>query len=218
MKDIIKLILIGGSGTCRDVIELIKSINKRSFRYEILGILDDSIPLGKLEYGVKALGPISDCSKLKDVSFVDCLGSSKNYNKRKKIIEKNGLVYSQFETLIHHSSFIGENVEIGQGSILYPNVVALSDVRIGSHVTILSGTIINHDVEIGDWSIIGSGCMLSGGVKVGKSCYLGSSSSVRENVKIGNGSLVGMGAAVINNVLDFTAVTGVPAKFLRNIE
>ena len=62
MKDIIKLILVGGSGTCRDVIELIKSINKKLFRYKILGILDDSIPLGKLNNGVKVLGPISDYS------------------------------------------------------------------------------------------------------------------------------------------------------------
>lgn len=218
MKDIIKLILVGGSGTCRDVIELIKSINKKLFRYKILGILDDSIPLGKLNNGVKVLGPISDYSKLRDVRFVDCLGSSKNYNKRKKIIEKNGFVYSQFETLIHHSSFIGDQVKIRQGSIIFPNVVVLSKVCIGHHVTILSGTVINHDVEIGDWSIIGSGCMLSGGVKIGKSCYLGSSSSIREKVEIGNGSLVGMGAAVINNVAKCTEVVGVPAKFLRNVK
>ena len=215
MNDIVKLILVGGSGTCRDVIELIKSINKRSFRYDILGILDDSIPQGTLEYGVKALGPISNWSKFKDVRFVDCLGSSKNYIKRKKIIEKNGLIYSQFETLIHHSSFIGDNVKIGQGSILYPNVVALSNVYIGSHVTILSGTVINHDVKIGDWSIIGSVCVLSGGVEIGQSCYLGSSSSIREKINVGKGCLIGMGAAVVNNVLDFTAVAGVPAKFLR---
>ena len=70
MKDIIKLILVGGSGTCRDVIELIKSINKKLFRYKILGILDDSIPLGKLNNGVKVLGPISDYS-IRNIFTVD---------------------------------------------------------------------------------------------------------------------------------------------------
>jgi sugar O-acyltransferase (sialic acid O-acetyltransferase NeuD family) len=211
-----KLVLVGGAGTSSDVLALIASINRVSMCYQVAGLLDDGIPVGTLRFGIPVLGSIGNWESLGNAWFVDCLGSPRSYRKREELLERYGMLQTQFETLIHPSAMVADDVQIGQGSIIYPNVVALSNVRIGQHVTILSGTVLNHDVEVGDWSILGSGVMLSGAVKVGKACYLGTSCSVRESVAIGDGSLVGMGGAVIANVDVNVVVAGVPAKLIRS--
>lgn len=218
MSALRKLVLVGGAGTSSDVLALIASINQVSMRYQVAGLLDDAFPEGELRFGVPVLGPITNWKSLENVWFVDCLGSPRSYRKREELLERNGMLTAQFETLIHPSAMVADDMQIGQGSIIYPNVVALSNVRLGQHVTILSGTVLNHDVDVSDWSILGSGVMLSGAVKVGRSCYLGTSCSVRECVDIGDGSLVGMGAAVTANVDANVVVAGVPAKFIRNAE
>jgi len=218
MSALRKLVLVGGAGTTSDVLALIASINRVSMRYQVAGLLDDAIPEGSLRFGIPVLGPITNYHSLGNAWFVDCLGSPRSYRKREELLERYGMLTTQFETLIHHSAMIADDVQIGQGSIIYPNVVLLSNVQIGKHVTILSGTVLNHDVKVGDWSILGSGVMLSGAVKVGRSCYLGTSCSVREGVAIGGGSLVGMGAAVTANIEADVVVAGVPAKFIRSAE
>jgi sugar O-acyltransferase (sialic acid O-acetyltransferase NeuD family) len=213
-----KLVLVGGAGTSSDVLALIASINKQTPRYEVLGLLDDALPAGTLRFGVPVLGALGTFKLPQDAWLVDCLGSSRSYRKRESLLERAGLGKERFETIIHPSALVVEDAQIGAGSIVYPNVVILSNVCVGQHVTILSGSVLNHDVEVDDWSIIGSGVMLSGAVKVGRSCYLGTASSVREDTAIGSGSLVAMGAVVTSNVDHDVVVAGVPAKFLRSAE
>ncbi len=213
-----KLILVGGAGTSSDVLALIVSINRSAPRYQVLGLLDDALPAGSLRFGVPVLGGIAEGAYYDDAWFVDCLGSPRTYSKREALLERFGMGQVRFETLIHPSAILAEDVQIGPGCIVYPNVVVLSNVRIGQHVTVLSGSVLNHDVEVGDWSILGSGVMLSGAVKVGKACYLGAASSVREGVSIGRGSLVGMGAVVTGDIAADVVVAGVPAAVLRSAE
>ena len=218
MDTLRKLILIGGAGTSSDVLALIASINQVSQRYQVLGLVDDTLPIGSKHFGVPILGGLVDAINQDDVWFVDCLGSPSSYRGRQALFDRLGFDPERFETLIHPSTFFADNAQIGQGSILFPNVVVLSNVSIGHHVTVLSGSVLNHDVEVGDWSIMASGVILSGAVKVGRSCYLGAASVVREGISIGDGSLVGMGSAVIEDVTAESVVAGVPAQFLRNAE
>jgi len=217
MKDLQKLVLVGGGGTSSDVIALILSINKDSPRYEILGLLDDGCPVGTMRSGFPVLGGLNaNTSFAEDVHFVDCLGSTRSYLKREAILNNAGFNLDRFETIIHPSAFIATNAQIGLGTIVYPNVVVLSNVIIYQHVIVLSGVVLNHDVSIGDWSIVASGAMLSGAVKIGRTCYLGSGSSIREGIKIHEGSLIAMGAAVVTDVAEYQVMAGVPAKVLRS--
>jgi sugar O-acyltransferase (sialic acid O-acetyltransferase NeuD family) len=218
MTELRKLILIGGAGTSSDVLVLLSSINSTNPTYEVLGMLDDGLPVGSERYGIKVLGPLAKCEDYTEAWFVDCLGSSRSYRQREDLLQRSGLTQMRFETLIHPSAFIAKDAQIGTGSILYPNVVVLSHVHIGQHVTMLSGTVLNHEVRVGDWSILGSGVMLSGAVNVAGTCYLGAGCSVKEGVSIGNGSLVGMGSVVLQDVSSDMVVAGVPAKVLRHIE
>lgn len=217
MPEVRDLILVGGGGTCADVLALIRSINQFGQRFRVLGILDDGLSEGSLQFGLPVLGGILRQAEHTKVSFVDCLGSPLSYRRRPEILERAGFDLTRFETIIHPSVFLSEDVSIQPGSIIYPNAVLLSNVKVGAHVTILSSCVLNHDVQVGSWTIIASGVVLSGSVRLGRNCYIGAASAVKENIIIGDGSLVGLGSAVVNDVLKDTLVAGVPARYLRMV-
>jgi sugar O-acyltransferase (sialic acid O-acetyltransferase NeuD family) len=210
-----KLILVGGGGTSADVLTIVAAINTIAYRYEILGLVDDALPAGSFRWGVPVLGGLGN-SVDTDVTFVDCLGSPRNFRGRETLYGKLGFDLGRFETLVHPAAIVSSDARIGAGSILYPGTVVLSGVKIGAHVTILAGCVLNHEVQVGDWSILASGALLSGTVCVGRSCYIGVGSSVREGTAIGDGALVAMGSVVTRDVEPGETVGGVPARPLRS--
>ena len=218
MSKLLNLVLVGGAGTCSDALVLIDCINAVSPKYQVKGILGDSVPVGTELYGFPVLGGLGTGAAMDDVHFVDCLGSPGSYRRRQAILEKAGLADKPFETLVHPAAVVATNASIGTGCLIFPCAVLLSNVHVGNHVTILSGAVLNHGVRVSDWSILASGVLLSGEVQVGKHCYLGVGCSVRERRQIGAGSLVGMGAAVTENVGEDSVVAGVPARKLRKAE
>jgi len=218
MADKKNLVLIGAGGTCKDVLQIIASINQITPKYNVLGLLDDNLAVGTKRFGEKVLGKLSHATQLRDVKFVDCLGSAKSYTLREEILSNSGLLEFQFETIIHMSAFIADSAKIGEGCIIFPNVVLLADVKLGKHITVLTGCILNHDVGVDDWSILASGVNISGAVNIESSCYVGAGSCIKENISIAAGSLVGMGSVVTRDIDTKMIVTGVPAKPLEIIK
>jgi len=212
-----KLILVGGGGTCSDVLSIIESINSMVPSYQCMGILDDSNELQNNSlFNLPVLGKLN-CDKLcwKDVRYVDCLGSTSSFLKRQKTLIQSGFNLSSFESIISPQAHISTTARIGTGSIIYPGNVLMSNVHIGSHVTILPNCTFNHNIHVGDFSIVTSGVNLSGDVVIGSECYVGTGSAIKHGVHIGNGSLVGMGSVVIHNIPPNEIVAGNPAITLK---
>ncbi|MBK9245369.1 MAG: acetyltransferase [Burkholderiales bacterium] len=88
---------------------------------------------------------------------------------------------------------IGENVSIGEGTIVHPFV------RIGDDVHIGTASVISHHCLLGDHSFLAVGCLLAGNVKVGPRSFLGARATVRDHVAIGEASVIGTGVTVLRN-------------------
>ncbi len=58
------------------------------------------------------------------------------------------------DVTIHPGCVVGERVQIGKGSILYPNVVVYDDVTIGADCTIHAGAVIREGCRLGDRVIL----------------------------------------------------------------
>lgn len=212
-----KLILVGGGGTCSDVLSIINSINSKVLTYQCIGILDDSDELqNTLLFDLPVLGKLN-CNKLcwEDARYVDCLGSPNNFLKRQQTLIQSGFNPRSFESIISPQAYISDTSKIGIGSIIYPGNVLMSNVHIGNHVTILPNCTFNHNTQIGNFSIVTSGVNLSGDVVIGDECYIGTGSAVKHGIHIGSGSLIGMGSVVIQNISPNEIVAGNPAKVLK---
>ena len=214
-----KIILLGATGGCVDVLDTLHDINLRSpvRLYDCIGFLDDNPELhGQRILGVPVLGPFQLVSDYKaECVFATGIGSELNYFRRKEIIGELGIDPDQFATLVHPTAAISEFARIGKGSVIHQNVTITRDVVIGDNVLVLPNTVISHGSTIGSYSIINAGVCIAGDVKVHESCYIGANSSIRQNVVVNAHSLVGMGGVVIQDVPGASVVVGSPARVLE---
>lgn len=110
-----------------------------------------------------------------------------------------------------------DDVEIGSGAILSPQVVLTSNIRIGRHFHANIASIIEHDARIGDFVTFAPGVRCNGHVHIGDGAYIGAGALIRQGtsarpLRIGAGAVVGMGAVVLADVEPGLTVVGNPAR------
>ena len=213
-----EIIILGVGGNCIDILDTINEINLVSQKYKCIGFLDDNPnELGKEYYGLRVIGSLTEASKYKQAFFVNGIGSSTNFWKKKSIIQKLMIPNERFETIIHPTASVSKLSKLGFGTVVFQNVTIASNVKIGKHVIILPNSVICHDSLVGAYSCLTSGVIISGNVTVGESCYLGTNSAIIDNINIGNYCLIGMCSNVIKDVADNSVMVGNPASLIRKI-
>ena len=153
--------------------------------------------------GIKILGPINE---LLNGIAICAIGS--NIVRRNITIK---LTMVQWTTLIHPSSYVSSDVEIGEGTVIMAGAIIQPGAKIGRHCIINTGACVDHDCIIEDFVHIGPNSALAGGVTVGEGTFVGIGSSVVPYVKIGKWSTIGAGSAVVNDIPDNCMAAGVPA-------
>lgn len=116
--------------------------------------------------------------------------------------------------------FIGKQVTLGQGCLIYPNSVLTADIIIGDHVHINTGCTISHDCSIGDYTTISPGVHIAGNVRVEEDVFIGIGANIINGTPgaplvIGKGSVIAAGALVKEHVSAGSMVAGVPAMVKR---
>ena len=191
-----KVVIMGCGGHGKVVADIIKKSGDI-----VEGFLDDyndSFP------GV--IGRIDDCVKYEDCCFVIAIGDN---DTRQKIQRKYGDL--KFYTAIHPCAVIGENVSIGNGTVVMANAVINSDTMIGMHCIINTGSTVEHDNKISDFVHVSPGAVLCGTVSVGEKTHIGAGAVVINNISIEKNTVVGAGAVVVKNIENSGTYIGVPA-------
>ena len=120
----------------------------------------------------------------------------------------------RFATLLHPRAWIGDTVEVGEGSMIFGFASATTDIRIGRHVLVNPACAIAHDCVLEDFATLAPGVMLAGGAWLEAGCNLGTGAKVLPRQRIGRGAVVGGGALVRAAVAAGATVVGVPARDL----
>jgi sugar O-acyltransferase (sialic acid O-acetyltransferase NeuD family) len=212
-----KIIILGASGGCLDIVNLIDDINKKNkkIKYKIFGFLDDRIAK-KAVHGIKIIGKFADAKNYENkYYFVTAIGSSKNFRSIKDILKNLKINKKRFITLIHPSATISKFSIIGDGCLIFQNVTISTNTTIGDFVQILPNAVINHDSLIGNYCKINTSCNISSEVTIKDYCYLGAGSIIKEKIIIDSGNLIGMGSVVIKSInARNNIIYGNPARLL----
>lgn len=122
---------------------------------------------------------------------------------------------TQYFTFIHPSALIlGNDVEIGEGSIICAGVIITTNIKIGKHAHLNLQTTIGHDCTIGDYFTTAPGVNISGNCKIYDYVYVGTNAALRQELTIHSGATIGLNAGVVKHIEDSGIYTGVPAKKL----
>lgn len=112
---------------------------------------------------------------------------------------------------------VGDNVEVGKGSILCSFVHLTSNLRIGVgfHCNIYS--YVAHDCVVGDFVTFAPAVKCNGNVHIGDHAYIGTGAILRQGrpdkpLLIGTGAVIGMGAVVTKDVPAGETWVGNPAR------
>jgi sugar O-acyltransferase (sialic acid O-acetyltransferase NeuD family) len=116
---------------------------------------------------------------------------------------------------IHPSAVIlGNDVEIGEGSIVCAGVIITTNVKIGKHAHLNLQSTIGHDCTIGDYFTTAPGAKISGNCTIYDCVYVGTNASVKQKVSIHSFATVGLNAGVVKSIEDSGTYIGTPAKKL----
>ena len=186
------LILLGGGGHCKSVIDVAESAG-----YTILGILDKPEEVGKKVLSYQVIGTDDDIDKYVDIAeFVITVGQIKSSTVRRQIAERVEKAGGRFATIIAPDAVVSKYATIGQGTVILHHCVVNADARIGSNCIINTMVNIEHDVEIGDFCHISTGTMVNGTVKIGSDTFVGSGSIIYNNIEIPGCSIIPAGTTV----------------------
>ncbi len=127
---------------------------------------------------------------------------------------------------IHPSVFVSEaayivgDVEIGEGSSIWPGAVIRGDygkIIIGKNCSIQDNCVLHTDdyLELGDNVLMTHGAVIHGGT-IGNNVLIGVNAAVLESAHVGNYCLIGACALVLAdaNIPDESLVIGVPGRIL----
>ena len=209
-----KLAIIGAGGFGREVLSLIKSINRVESTFDIIGFLDDGVEQGKSIHDLPVLGAVKDVKILGIKNVVLAIG---NPHIRKTMVAQLGTQVS-FPTIFHPSVIFQDNerIKIGQGCIICAGNILTTDIEIGNHCIINLSCTIGHDAVLGDFTSIMPGVNISGGARLESEVYVGTGAKLIKASSVGNGAIIGAGAVVDSDVLENEVVVGVPARPLKN--
>jgi len=196
MSDMIKAI-IGAGGFAREI----KAQMKQPY---MISFVSD-------EYWSENSDNILPLSKFDSKRFIVVVAIA-DPTLRKNIISNLPLDTKYF-TFIHPTAqILDSNIEIGEGSIICPNCILTTNIKLGKHTHLNLSTTIGHDCVIGDFFTTAPGAKISGNCNIGSEVYLGTNCSVREKLSICDKVIIGLNAGVVKNILESGVYVGVPAK------
>lgn len=186
------LILVGGGGHCKSVIEAAESVG-----YSILGVLDMPENVGKRILSAEIIGTDEDIPLYVDkADFVITVGFIKSPAIRIRLYDKIKAAGGNFATIIASTAYVSKYATIGEGTVVMHNAFVNAGAKVGNNVILNTFVNIEHDAVIGDQCHISTGTMVNGECKVGNNVFVGSQSVLANCIDIADDIIVGAGSLV----------------------
>ena len=206
-----KLVLIGGGGHCKSVLDTAIRIGS----FDEMVITDRDIEAGTEILGRRVVGTDDELPRLHSEGFeyaFIAVGSIESTTLCRKLVEKAEMLGFKFATIIDPSSIISEHACIGIGSFVGKNVIVNANAIVGSHCIINTGSIVEHECKVGNFTHISVGSILCGNTEIGEDCLIGAGSTVIQGIKVGNHSIIGAGSVVVKDICSNVRAYGSPCR------
>jgi sugar O-acyltransferase (sialic acid O-acetyltransferase NeuD family) len=189
-----KIILVGGGGHCKSVIDVIE----QEAQFEIAGIIDKPELLGSKILGYTVIGNDFDLKSLakKYNNALITVGQLKSALLRIELYDLVIKAGFSLPSIISPSAYISKHSKIGNGTVVMGNAIVNANTSIGDNCIINSKALIEHDCLISDHCHISTNAIINGGVKIGHSCFIGSNATTKDNIIIKENSFIKAGSIV----------------------
>jgi len=177
-----KIILIGGGGHCKSVIDVIEQEN----RYIIAGIIDKKELIGQKVLGYEVIGSDDDLEVLHKIytNAVITVGHIKSNAVRVKLFKQLKMIGYTLPIIISPLAYVSKHSTLGEGSVVMHHSLINAGVSVGKNCIINSKALLEHDSILEDNCHISTAGVINGGVLVKEDTFFGSNASSKEGVEI----------------------------------
>lgn len=173
--------------------------------YELVGFVDDGLPVGTEVEGLAVLGGGEKLTELAQEGIrlaVNGVGGVGDLSARLAIYERLAAAGFYCPTVVHSTAFLEDSAALADGVQVYPLAYVGVRVRVGFGCILNNGAIVSHDCSLAPYVNLSPGATLAGGVVVGEAALIGMRATVNLNVSIGKRARIGNGATVKADVPD----------------
>ncbi len=187
-----KLVLIGGGGHCRSVIDVIEQEGK----FEIVGVVDNSELVGTDVLNYKVIGSDEDLAVLAQQYkyAIITVGQIKSSSTRRRLFELAKQTGFILPVIISSRAYVSKSSYIDEGTVVMHDALINANVQVGKNCIVNTKALIEHDCVIEDDCHISTGAIINGGVYVKKQSFVGSQAVTREAIVIQEKSFLKAGS------------------------
>jgi len=189
MKDII---LVGGGGHCKSVIDVLEQEGK----FKIIGIIDKPELLGSKVLGYPVIGSDSDLEGLsrKYKYALITIGQIKTSALRTELFNKSVAAGFILPKVISPRAYVSKHAMIGNGTIVMHDAIINANTIVGDNCIVNSKALIEHDCRLSDHCHVSTRATLNGGVVAESGCFIGSGAVVKESIVLKKGEFIRAGS------------------------
>lgn len=187
-----EIILIGGGGHCKSVIDVIELEG----RFKIVGIVEKSELIKNTIEGYSIIGSDNDLTRLSkhyEYAFIT-VGQIYSSNIRKQLFQRIVSLGFKVPTIISPRAYVSKSATTGIGTVIMHDALINTNTQIGKNCIINSKALVEHDCIVHDDCHISTGAMINGGVVVEKGCFVGSRAVTKESIIIKKNSFIKAGS------------------------
>lgn len=177
-----QILLIGGGGHCKSVIDVIEQENK----YEIIGIVDTKENIGKKVLDYEIIACDDDLKELFKTcqNAVVTIGHIKSNALRVKLFAKLKNIGFNIPVIISPLAYVSKYANIDEGTVVMHHALINANVKIGKNCIINTKALIEHDCIVEDNCHISTASVLNGGVIVRANTFFGSNATSKQDIII----------------------------------
>lgn len=194
------LLIVGSGGHAAVVIEA-----ARLSCWEIVGLLDDFLPVGSVRHGVTVIGKAIGEWENHAVFFA--IGDNQA---RVKLWSR--MAGCNEVSITHPRAYVSTSAKYAPGCFFACGSYVGQNCVVGAHSIINTNASLDHDSKLGAFSHLAPGAVTGGRVTIGSGTFVGMNACIRDGVTIGGDCTIGMGAVVVKDVTSYTTEYGNPAR------
>ena len=177
-----KIVLIGGGGHCRSVIDVIEQEDK----YDIIGIVDKKENIGKDVLGYEIIGCDDDLQAIFQTYKNACItvGFIKSNALRVKLFTMSKEIGFNLPVIISPLAYVSKHSLIEEGTVVMHHACINANAKIGKNCIINTKALIEHDCIVEDNCHISTASVLNGGVIVKENTFFGSNTTSKQGIEI----------------------------------
>lgn len=215
-----QLLIFGAGGFAREVLQVALDLAfaERAddrIAWEPVGFAVDAAYANDKEvHGLPVLATETALCRYPDAWVVVAVGAPAL--RRRVVNALHGRIGRRWATLVHPSSWIGRQVQLGLGSVVCAGCQITTDIRIGEHAHVNLGCTIGHDTQLGSFVTLNPGVNVSGNVTLSEGVEVGTGSILIPHVNVGAWAIIGAGSVVTRTLQSDTTAVGAPAKVIKS--